>query len=184
MPGVDVRASDFSYRAGVIEAYVPAASLAAVATKQGVRAVVPSSPMYTDVGIAQTKGRVLHRINKLPSGINGRGIAVGVMSDSYDANGERPNAADDILSGDLPGPGNPLGNSTPITVLEDGDFGSTPTKAARCCRSCTTSRRRRGSASRPRTAARSTSRTTSARSPASPMRRTRRPASPTSSWTT
>ncbi|HEY8265638.1 MAG TPA: S8 family serine peptidase [Steroidobacteraceae bacterium] len=123
MPGVDVRASDFTYRAGVIEAYVPTASLAAVATKQGVRAVVPSSPMYTDVGIAQTKGRVLHRINKLPSGINGRGITVGVMSDSYDANGERPNAADDILSGDLPGPGNPLGNSRPVTVLEDGDFG-------------------------------------------------------------
>ena len=38
----------------MIEAYVPAASLMAVATKRGVLAVVPSSPMFTNVGIAQT----------------------------------------------------------------------------------------------------------------------------------
>jgi hypothetical protein len=121
--GVEVRASSATYRKGVIEAYVPAASLAAIAKSKGIRAVVPSSPMYTDVGAAQTAGRALHRINKLPAGVNGRGITIGVMSDSYDANGARPNATDDILSGDLPGTGNPLGNSTPITVLEEGDLG-------------------------------------------------------------
>ena len=125
MPGVDVRASDFTYRAGVIEAYVPAASLAAVATKRGVRAVVPSSPMYTDAGIAQTRGRVLHRINRLPGGINGRGITVGAMSDSYDLEGSLTTAADDVASGDLPGAGNPNGNSTPVTVLQEGDPGDT-----------------------------------------------------------
>jgi len=121
--GVEIRASNAAYRAGVIEANVPAASLAAIAISRGIRAVVPSSPMYTDAGAAQTAGRALHRINKLPAGVNGRGITIGVMSDSYDANGARPNATDDILSGDLPGTGNPLGNSTPITVLEEGDLG-------------------------------------------------------------
>lgn len=123
--GVRISASDARYRAGVIEAYVPAASLAAVATKPGVRAVVPSSPMFTDAGIAQTAGRVLHRINRLPGGINGRGITVGVMSDSFDVEGSITTAADDVLSGDLPGPGNPLGNAEPVVVLQEGDPGDT-----------------------------------------------------------
>ncbi len=123
--GVEVRAADAKYRAGVIEAYVPAASLAAIATRRGIRAVVPSSPMFTDAGAAQTAGRVLHRINKLPAGINGRGITIGVMSDSYDVEGSITAATDDVLSGDLPGPGNPLGNSMPVEVLQEGDPGDT-----------------------------------------------------------
>jgi len=125
MAGVEVRASDARYRAGVIEAYVPAASLAAVATRRGVRAVVPSSPMFTDAGAAQTAGRVLHRLNRLPGGIDGRGITVGVMSDSFDVEGSITTATDDILSGDLPGPGNPLGNGEPVVVLQEGDPGDT-----------------------------------------------------------
>jgi hypothetical protein len=124
-PGVTLRASDLEYRAGVVEAYVPADALAAVATKRGVRAVVPSSPMFTDAGAAQTRGIVQHRINKLPAGINGRGITVGVMSDSYDMEGSITTAADDIASGDLPGPGNPLGHARPIAVLQEGDPGDT-----------------------------------------------------------
>jgi hypothetical protein len=123
--GVEVRASDARYRAGVIEAYVPADSLAAIATRRGIRAVVPSSPMFTDAGSAQTAGRVLHRINKLPAGINGRGITIGVMSDSYDVEGSITTATDDVLSGDLPGPGNPLGNSMPVEVLQEGEPGDT-----------------------------------------------------------
>ena len=122
--GVAVSASDMKYRAGVIEAWVPAASLAVIAAKKGVRAVVPASTMYTDAGRAQTAGRVLHRINKLPAGINGRGITVGVMSDSYDREGSITTAADDVASGDLPGPGNPR-NAKPVVVLQEGDEGDT-----------------------------------------------------------
>ena len=52
--------------------------------------------------------------------------------DSYGANGVLPDAAAaaaaDIATGDLPGPGNPYGNTTPVTVLQDelydGDGGS------------------------------------------------------------
>jgi hypothetical protein len=123
--GVEVRASDARYRAGVIEAYVPATSLAALATRKGIRAIVPSSPMFTDAGLAQTAGRVLHRINKLPAGINGRGITIGLMSDSYDVEGSLTTATDDVQSGDLPGPGNPLGNTQPVVVLQEGDPGDT-----------------------------------------------------------
>jgi hypothetical protein len=122
--GVEVRASDFKYRAGVIEAYVPQGALASIATSKGIRAVVPSSPMYTDAGAANSQGIRLHRINNLPPRINGRGITVGVMSDSYDMEGSITTAADDVASGDLPGPGNPL-NATPVTVLQEGDPGDT-----------------------------------------------------------
>ena len=66
--GVEVKASDFRYRKGVIEAYVPAASLAAVAERKGVLAVVPSSPMRTNVGLARSQGLVQHRVNRLPAG--------------------------------------------------------------------------------------------------------------------
>ncbi len=123
--GVEISASDFTYRAGVIEAWVPQSALAAVAATRGVRAVVPSSPMHTDVGAATSQGIRLHRIDRLPSGINGRGITVGVMSDSYDREGSITTAADDVATGDLPGPGNPRGNATPVTVLQEGDPGDT-----------------------------------------------------------
>jgi hypothetical protein len=113
--GVAVSASDFRYRAGVIEAWVPRAALASLATSRGVRAVVPSSPMFRDAGAATTQGLRLHRINRLPSGIDGRGITVGVMSDSYDMEGSITTAADDIASGDLP----------EVTVLQEGDPGDT-----------------------------------------------------------
>src|SRR4029079_15494900 len=42
-PGVEVIASDLTYRKGVIEAYVPTSALLSVAGKKGVLAVVPSA---------------------------------------------------------------------------------------------------------------------------------------------
>ena len=122
--GVKVSASDFRYRAGVIEAWVPRAALVSIAKTKGIRAVVPSSPMYRDAGAATTQGLRMHRINRLPAGIDGRGITIGVMSDSFDREGSITTAADDVASGDLPGPGNPK-NSTPVTVLQEGDPGDT-----------------------------------------------------------
>jgi len=124
VPGVTVKASDFRYRKGVIEAYVPAASLAAVATRKGVLGVVPSSPMRTDAGVARSQGLIQHRINRLPAGIDGRGITVGVMSDSYDTNGASPDATDDVGTGDLPGTGNPAGREQPVVVLQDSGGGT------------------------------------------------------------
>jgi hypothetical protein len=49
-------------------------------------------------------------------GYQGQGVRIAVLSDSYNALGT---AATDIASGDLPGPGNPLGDTTPITVVKD-----------------------------------------------------------------
>lgn len=119
MAGVQVIASDLSYGPGLIEAYVPVEQLLKLAQTQGVLAVVPSSPMVTNVGATDSQGIVQHRVDKLPAGVDGSGITVGVMSDSYDTNTAPNSAAQDISTGDLPGAGNPLGNTEPVVVLED-----------------------------------------------------------------
>ncbi|MBB6093340.1 hypothetical protein HNQ60_002218 [Povalibacter uvarum] len=117
-PGIEVVASDLKYRAGVIEAYVPPAFLTNVARRKGVLAVVPTSPMITNVGATDSQGIVQHRVDKI-TGADGSGITVGVMSDSYDTSGDPIDAASDVASGDLPGAGNPFGNTQPVVVLED-----------------------------------------------------------------
>ncbi|MES1262839.1 MAG: peptidase S53, partial [Peristeroidobacter soli] len=75
--------------------------------------------METNVGATDSQGIVQHRVDKLPAGVDGSGITVGVMSDSYDTNVAPNSAALDIASGDLPGVGNPFGNTQPVEVLED-----------------------------------------------------------------
>jgi hypothetical protein len=118
--GIEITASDMNYRSGVVEAYVPTDSLVSLAKSKGVLAVVPSSPMVTNVGATDSQGIVQHRVDKLPAGVDGSGITVGVMSDSYDTRAVAlTHAANDVASGDLPGAGNPLGNTQPVIVLQD-----------------------------------------------------------------
>ncbi len=57
--------------------------------------------------------------------IDGQGQKVCVLSDSYNqASGLPISASDDVKSGDLPGPDNPEGRTTPVDVLEDFEGGS------------------------------------------------------------
>ena len=46
-------------------------------------------------------------------GVDGTGVMVGVLSDSYNSLG---GAAADVSNGELPGPGNPCGRTTPVQV--------------------------------------------------------------------
>jgi hypothetical protein len=122
--GIEVAGSDLNYRAGVIEAYVPTNALRNLARKAGVLAIVPSSPMVTNVGAATSQGLVQHRVDRI-EGVDGKGITVGVMSDSFDTAPGDIRAADDVATGDLPGPGNPFGNTEPVVVFEDWVPGAT-----------------------------------------------------------
>jgi hypothetical protein len=57
-------------------------------------------------------------------GVDGSGVTVGVLSGSYDVERATPiHAANDIASGDLPGPGNPCGHTTPVQVLAESRVG-------------------------------------------------------------
>ena len=49
-------------------------------------------------------------------GYSGEGVKIGVLSNSYNA---QSGAAADIASGDLPGKGNPFGNTTAVKVVQD-----------------------------------------------------------------
>ncbi|MBI1878921.1 MAG: hypothetical protein HYR94_12010, partial [Chloroflexi bacterium] len=53
-------------------------------------------------------------------GLNGAGVIVGVLSDTYARVAAPVSAANDIASGDLPGPANPCGRLTPINVIAEG----------------------------------------------------------------
>jgi len=54
--------------------------------------------------------------------VEGRGISVAVISDSYDRNPTETSAENDILTGDLPGFGNPYGYGAPVNVLREGSL--------------------------------------------------------------
>ena len=54
------------------------------------------------------------------SGIDGTGVNVGVLSDSYNEDSTAPTNADqDIATGDLPGTNNPCNRTTPVNVVAD-----------------------------------------------------------------
>lgn len=114
-----VTAEDARYRAGVIEGYVPESQLAALAKLPGVRAVHGVNRPITNVGAVTQQGVVQHRVDQLPANINGTGITVGVLSDSYNNSTATIKAANDIATCDLPGAGNPCGNTMPVEVLEE-----------------------------------------------------------------
>lgn len=59
-------------------------------------------------------------------GVDGTGITVGVISDSFDTAADAATTAqDDVNMGSLPGPGNPCGYTTPVKVLADAATAST-----------------------------------------------------------
>jgi hypothetical protein len=52
-------------------------------------------------------------------GVNGAGIKVGVLSDSFNKAAGADTWATDVSSGELPGPGNPCGYTTAVTVISE-----------------------------------------------------------------
>ncbi|MEO6490539.1 MAG: MBG domain-containing protein [Ferruginibacter sp.] len=83
----------------------------------------PVYPALSNSGVAQTKGDSAMRTNYVRNGfkVQGTGIKVGVLSDSYNTQPGDP-AANDVTNGDLPGTGNPV-NATPVEVLKEYPFG-------------------------------------------------------------
>ncbi|HST23330.1 MAG TPA: S8 family serine peptidase, partial [Blastocatellia bacterium] len=70
------------------------------------------------IGRANSQGDKAHQADtaRAQYGFAGEGIKIGVMSDSFNFRG---GLAADIAGGDLPGPGNPFGNTTPVTIVQD-----------------------------------------------------------------
>ncbi|KAF0249021.1 MAG: hypothetical protein FD167_1570, partial [bacterium] len=69
-------------------------------------------------GTVNSQGDTTHRaaLARTTFSTTGAGIKIGVLSDTFNALG---GANNDVLTGNLPGAGNPNGNTTPVTVLQD-----------------------------------------------------------------
>jgi hypothetical protein len=102
----------------ILEGYVAVGDVKALAATPGVASVSQALRPFTRVGAATSQGVQAQRVDRVPRGIDGRGITVGALSDSFDTATETIagdpltiHAADDVRSGDLPREG--------VTVLQD-----------------------------------------------------------------
>lgn len=116
-------------KTGTIEGFAPLGKVNALSGIKGLGTIAQTLKPTTYAGDTTSQGVPFQRVDKvLERGVDGEGITVGVLSDSYDTATEAvtggpiaTHADDDIASGDLPGPGNPDGDTQPIVVIEDYD---------------------------------------------------------------
>jgi hypothetical protein len=125
--GGKVVAESSTYRHGVLTVFMSREKVAEAARLRGVLSISLSRAPVRNTGSAISGGVFVLRSDVVNNqGFDGSGITVGILSDSYDTattdsegNPLTIHAAQDVASGDLPGPGNPAGNTDPVNVLED-----------------------------------------------------------------
>jgi hypothetical protein len=122
---------NLSSRYGTVTAAVRPADLRLVADLAGVDAVTGVlTPLVraSDCGGAvrsEGDGQLNAANARTSFGVDGSGVTVGILSDSFDRDGGAlTHASGDVASGDLPGPGSPCGSNTPIGVLSDSAGGN------------------------------------------------------------
>jgi hypothetical protein len=111
---------------GTLEGFVAVSAVSALARLSGTGTIAQALRPVADVGSVTSQGVPFQRIDRVhKAGVDGAGITIGALSDSYDTATTTVagdpltiHAADDVASGDLPGPGNPR-NSQPVVVIED-----------------------------------------------------------------
>lgn len=119
---------DVSPRYATVTAAAPPAELPALAKGPGVAAVTEVlSPIIRGVdcgGLVRSEGDLQLDVPSARAswGVDGSGVTVGILSDSFDRSEEAvTHAAGDVHSGDLPGPGSPCGSQQGVGVLSDPD---------------------------------------------------------------
>ncbi|MFO0800699.1 MAG: Ig-like domain-containing protein [Gemmataceae bacterium] len=100
--------------AGVVAGWLPIRSIGAAAELASVVSLRPAYRPVTSAGSLTSQGDAAQRSDEVRSllGLDGSGVSVGVISDSYNVRG---GASADVLSGDLP---------ANVTVLSEGAGGS------------------------------------------------------------
>jgi hypothetical protein len=124
--GLEIVAVENHWRSGVISAWLPIAQAIPVANLAGVQSVMLAPRPVRYVGVVTAESSVVEHAAEVNTpglfsaqGILGRGISVGIVSDSFDTAPGVPRASVGIAAGDLPGPSNPDGYTQPIVVLND-----------------------------------------------------------------
>jgi hypothetical protein len=121
--GLVVKAVDSKH--GTLEGFAPLDAVRALAALPGTGTLAQALRPRADIGDATSQGVAFQRIDRVQAkGVDGKGITIGALSDSYDTATSAygipitVHAKDDVASGDLPGTGNAK-YPTPVAVLED-----------------------------------------------------------------
>jgi hypothetical protein len=124
--GLEILTVDDHWRRGVISARLPISQAITVANLAGVQSVMLARRPVRRLGVVTAESGVVEHALEVntpgaltPQGILGRGISVGLISDSFDGATGVPRASVGVAAGDLPGPGNPDGYTQPVVVLQD-----------------------------------------------------------------
>jgi len=126
--GLDVRATDADH--GTLEGFVALDAVTALKAVPGRGTLAAAVRPRTRIGAATSQGVAFQRISQVQKrGIDGAGVTIGALSDSYDEATTTVagapltvHAQQDVESGDLPGAGN-TAYPTPVVVLEDASTG-------------------------------------------------------------
>ncbi len=101
--------------------------LEAVRRVEGVNEVLAPIVRAADCGGAMRSegdGQLNAAVARSAFALDGSGVTVGILSDSFDRKGTAiTHAAGDVASGDLPGPASPCGSQTPVAILDDSANG-------------------------------------------------------------
>jgi len=113
----------------VVSGRLPISALKDAAQLPSLRGMMPAYAQ-THVGSVESEADTAHSAFEGRNNLNvdGSGQKVCALSTSYDNPDSDTNpsqdASEDISDGDLPGPGNPEGNTTPVDVLDDSEPGN------------------------------------------------------------
>jgi hypothetical protein len=105
-----------------LEGFIALNQVKTLATTDGIASVAQAPKAFTKVGAATSQGVHAQRVDRVPRGVDGNGITVGALSDSFDEATTDVNdapltihAAQDVASGDLP---------KDVKVVEDSTQGA------------------------------------------------------------
>ncbi|HMS69924.1 MAG TPA: S8 family serine peptidase, partial [Saprospiraceae bacterium] len=105
----------------IVNAWLPIENVSRLAALKSLKFVKPVYYVSGEIGSANSQGdsALLAIRARRDFCVDGTGVRVGVISDSY-TTAFPTGAANGVASGDLPGVGNPNGFTTPVTVVADG----------------------------------------------------------------
>lgn len=103
----------------VVSGYLPLSAVKKSSNVKTLNFIRPVFQPITNIGSVTSQGDAAQRsdLARTAAGVDGTGVKVGIISDSYNVNSGE---AAGIASGDLPGTSNPNGYTSSVEVLQEG----------------------------------------------------------------